>query len=195
MMKLLLGGTSDSTAILEVLDRLKIDVTSSVVTDYGRHLASKYGQPVIQGRLTAEDMVAFIKENDVDEIIDAILLRISGQAVVNLLMVGGLLPVIGVPVPLKPAPASAPLPCCIKTSTIIDKEEKILIIQIRVLNATIMFSSFLCGADNSAERFIFQRCASDKSAIDMRHAKNFGGIGIVYAAAIKNADISIVATQ
>ena len=71
MMKLLLGGTSDSTAILEVLDRLKIDVTSSVVTDYGRHLASKYGQPVIQGRLTAEDMVAFIKENDVDEIIDA----------------------------------------------------------------------------------------------------------------------------
>ncbi len=76
MMKLLLGGTSDSTAILEVLDRLKIDVTSSVVTDYGRHLASKYGQPVIQGRLTAEDMVAFIKENDVDEIIDAtILLR------------------------------------------------------------------------------------------------------------------------
>ena len=77
MMKLLLGGTSDSTAILEVLDRLKINVTSSVVTDYGRHLASKYGQPVIQGRLTAEDMVAFIKENDVDEIIDAtILLRI-----------------------------------------------------------------------------------------------------------------------
>ena len=63
MMKLLLGGTSDSTAILEVLDRMKIDVTSSVVTDYGRHLASKYGQPVIQGRLTAEDMVAFIKEN------------------------------------------------------------------------------------------------------------------------------------
>ena len=50
-------------AILEVLDRLKIDVTSSVVTDYGRHLASKFGQPVIQGRLTAEDMVAFIKWN------------------------------------------------------------------------------------------------------------------------------------
>ena len=38
MMKLLLGGTSDSTAILEVLDRLKIDVTSSVVTDYGLSL-------------------------------------------------------------------------------------------------------------------------------------------------------------
>ena len=55
MMKLLLGGTSDSTAILEVLDRLKINVTSSVVTDYGRHLASKFGQPVIQGRRTAED--------------------------------------------------------------------------------------------------------------------------------------------
>ena len=99
------------------------------------------------------------------------------------------------PVPLKPAPASAPLPCCIKTSTIIDKEEKILIIQIRVLNATIMFSSFLCGADNSAERFVFQRCAPDKCAIDMRHAKNFGGVLFINAAAVKDADINTFTTQ
>lgn len=71
MMKLLLGGTSDSTAILQLLKELDIPVTSSVVTDYGKHLASQFGQPVIQGRLTAEDMVAYIKANHVDEIIDA----------------------------------------------------------------------------------------------------------------------------
>ncbi|MBS4749711.1 precorrin-6A reductase [Granulicatella sp. zg-ZJ] len=71
MMKLLFGGTSDSTAILGLLNELNISVTTSVVTDYGKHLASKYGQPVIQGRLTAEDMVSFIKENNVDEIIDS----------------------------------------------------------------------------------------------------------------------------
>ncbi|MBF0777641.1 precorrin-6A reductase [Streptococcus cuniculi] len=71
MMKLLLGGTSDSTAILELLNDMEISVTTSVVTDYGKHLAAKFGQPVIQGRLTAEDMVAFIQNNQVDEIIDA----------------------------------------------------------------------------------------------------------------------------
>lgn len=71
MMKLLLGGTSDSTAILKLLKELNIPVTSSVVTDYGRHLASQFGQAVIQGRMSAEDMANFIKCNHVDEIIDA----------------------------------------------------------------------------------------------------------------------------
>lgn len=71
MMKLLFGGTSDSTAILQLLKENNISVTSSVVTDYGKHLASQFGQPVIQGRLSAEDMVSFIKEHQVDEIIDA----------------------------------------------------------------------------------------------------------------------------
>lgn len=71
MMRLLLGGTSDSTAILSLFKDLSLPVTTSVVTDYGRHLASQFGQPVIQGRLTAEDMVAYIKEHAVSEIIDA----------------------------------------------------------------------------------------------------------------------------
>lgn len=71
MMKLLLGGTSDSTDILALLNDLEIAATTSVVTDYGRHLASKFSQPVIQGCMTAEDMVRFIKEHQIDEIIDA----------------------------------------------------------------------------------------------------------------------------
>ena len=71
MMKLLFGGTAESTEILEFLSQQNIPVTTSVVSDYGRHLASKFGQDVVQGRMTADQMVAFIKENDVDEIIDA----------------------------------------------------------------------------------------------------------------------------
>ena len=71
MIKLLFGGTAESTEILEFLSQQNIPVTTSVVSDYGRHLASKFGQDVVQGRMTADQMVAFIKENDVDEIIDA----------------------------------------------------------------------------------------------------------------------------
>ena len=71
MMKLLFGGTAESTEILEFLSQQNIPVTTSVVSDYGCHLASKFGQNVVQGRMTADQMVAFIKENDVDEIIDA----------------------------------------------------------------------------------------------------------------------------
>ena len=71
MIKLLFGGTAESTEILEFLSQKNIPVTTSVVSDYGRHLASKFGQDVVQGRMTADQMVAFIKENDVDEIIDA----------------------------------------------------------------------------------------------------------------------------
>ena len=71
MMKLLFGGTAESTEVLEFLSQKNIPVTTSVVSDYGRHLASKFGQDVVQGRMTAQDMVDFIKKNEVDEIIDA----------------------------------------------------------------------------------------------------------------------------
>ena len=71
MMKLLFGGTAESTEVLEFLSQKNIPVTTSVVSDYGRHLASKFGQNVVQGRMTAQDMVDFIKQNEVDEIIDA----------------------------------------------------------------------------------------------------------------------------
>ena len=50
MIKLLFGGTAESTEILEFLSQQNIPVTTSVVSDYGRHLASKFGQDVVQGR-------------------------------------------------------------------------------------------------------------------------------------------------
>lgn len=68
---LLLGGTSDSTAILSLLAEKNLPVVTSVVTDYGRHLASQFGQEVIQGRLNATEMVAVIEGYEIDLIIDA----------------------------------------------------------------------------------------------------------------------------
>ena len=55
--------------ILEFLSQKNIPVTHlCCVGLYGRHLASKFGQDVVQGRMTADQMVAFIKEDDIDEI-------------------------------------------------------------------------------------------------------------------------------
>lgn len=71
MKTLLLGGTSDSTAILALYHELGKEVITSVVTDYGRHLAAQYGQAVHQGRLTAKDMITFVKENHISHIVDA----------------------------------------------------------------------------------------------------------------------------
>lgn len=70
-MRLLFSGTSEGTEVAKLLHEMKLDVTISVVTDYGRHLASKYGQPVIQGRMSQDDMVAYIEKNNITEIIDA----------------------------------------------------------------------------------------------------------------------------
>ncbi|MBF0779519.1 precorrin-6A reductase [Granulicatella sp. 19428wC4_WM01] len=71
MMRLLFSGTSDGTEVAKLLFDLDLDVTISVVTDYGRLLASKFGQPVIQGRMTQDDMVQYIQDNHITEVIDA----------------------------------------------------------------------------------------------------------------------------
>ncbi|MVX58097.1 precorrin-6A reductase [Streptococcus danieliae] len=71
MTYLLLGGTSDSQSILALFASLNLPVITSVVTDYGRHLAFQYGQPVIQGRMTAEQMLALVKDRGIRGILDA----------------------------------------------------------------------------------------------------------------------------
>lgn len=67
---LLLGGTSDSLRVLDYLGEKGHWVVTSVVTDYGRILAEKHGQPVIQGRLTAQQMVAYMQEQSIDLLLD-----------------------------------------------------------------------------------------------------------------------------
>ena len=51
----------------------------------------------------------------------------------------------------KVAPASAPLPCCSNTNTTTDKAEIILIIQIRVLKASIFFLRGLRCVDDGGK--------------------------------------------
>lgn len=67
---LLLGGTSDSLRVIDYLGEKGHWVVTSVVTDYGRILAEKHGQPVIQGRLTAQQMVAYMQEQSIDLLLD-----------------------------------------------------------------------------------------------------------------------------
>ncbi|EHV0153401.1 TPA: precorrin-6A reductase [Enterococcus faecalis] len=70
-MILVLGGTSDSLGIAEQLEQEGRNVCFSVVSDYGEQLALKKVSHVVKGRLTKEDMVRFIQENQVDVLLDA----------------------------------------------------------------------------------------------------------------------------
>lgn len=71
-MILVLGGTSDSLEICSELNKIfNLKYTLSVTTEYGKELANGYARNVILGKLTKEDMVKFIKDNNVTQIIDA----------------------------------------------------------------------------------------------------------------------------
>lgn len=67
---LLLGGTSDSLKVLDFLGERGHSVVTSVVTDYGRLLAEKHGYPVIQGRLSADQMVDYLQKQSVELLVD-----------------------------------------------------------------------------------------------------------------------------
>lgn len=71
-MILILGGTSDSLAICDELNKNpNKEYILSVTTEYGRDLAQTHAKNVILGKLTTDDMVKFIKENNIEKIIDA----------------------------------------------------------------------------------------------------------------------------
>lgn len=70
-MILILGGTSDSLRIAEKLKKAGIDFYLSVVSDYGQNLAATVTDNVIKGRLSIEEMIAFIREHQVKQVIDA----------------------------------------------------------------------------------------------------------------------------
>lgn len=71
-MILVLGGTSDSLAICDELNKdCNKSYILSVTTEYGKDLASIHSKNIILGKLTKDDMVAFIKENNIETIIDA----------------------------------------------------------------------------------------------------------------------------
>lgn len=70
-MILVLGGTSDSIEICNLLNEKKVDYIVSVTTSYGEDLAKKCSNKIILKKMTIEDMVDFINENSIIKIIDA----------------------------------------------------------------------------------------------------------------------------
>ncbi len=70
-MILVLGGTSDSIGICNLLNQRQLDYTVSVTTAYGEKLAKQCTDKVILKKLTLKDMVDYIKKNNVTKIIDS----------------------------------------------------------------------------------------------------------------------------
>lgn len=70
-MILVLGGTSDSLKVCEKLNQLNQEYILSVTTNYGLELAKKHTKNIIVDRLTLDKMTKFIKDNDIDMIIDS----------------------------------------------------------------------------------------------------------------------------
>lgn len=70
-MILVLGGTSDSIEICNMLNQNKFDYVVSVTTSYGEKLAKQCTKKVILKKLTLEDMVDYISKNNITKIIDA----------------------------------------------------------------------------------------------------------------------------
>lgn len=71
-MILVFGGTSDSLEICDKINKfINLDYILSVTTNYGEDLARKIAKEVIVGKLSKEDMINFIKEKNINKIIDA----------------------------------------------------------------------------------------------------------------------------
>lgn len=69
-MILLLGGTSDAEKIAKTLQAEELAFVVSVATDYGVSVTQKYTENIVQGRLDAEEMAAFITKEQIDLVID-----------------------------------------------------------------------------------------------------------------------------
>ena len=71
-MILVLGGTSDSLKVCDRLTSMGIqEFVLSVATEFGRELAESHASEIINGKMDKDDMVEFIKENEVRQVIDA----------------------------------------------------------------------------------------------------------------------------
>lgn len=70
-MILVLGGTSDSIDVCNLLNKNQVNYVVSVTTSYGEKLAKEYANQVILKKLTLEDMVNYINKNGITKIIDS----------------------------------------------------------------------------------------------------------------------------
>ncbi|MBA1393173.1 precorrin-6A reductase [Lactobacillus sp. XV13L] len=70
-MILLLGGTSESLEIADILNRKKLNFVLSVVSEYGNELSHQHAKYVVQQILTADNFKEFCKKQSITYIIDA----------------------------------------------------------------------------------------------------------------------------
>lgn len=71
-MILVLGGTSDSLKICDRLSEIGInDFVLSVATEFGRELAESHAKEIINGKMDKEEMIGFIQDNKIRQVIDA----------------------------------------------------------------------------------------------------------------------------
>lgn len=69
-MILVLGGTSDSLKICEVLSTENIDFILSVTTDYGKEISIRYAKNLSVGKMNIDQMISFINKNKISAVID-----------------------------------------------------------------------------------------------------------------------------
>ena len=84
-MILLLGGTTESLEVADVLADKKVPFIISVISDYGAELASKHGQKVAKITFTSENFPIFCHEHHIDFILDAThpFARVISQLVID----------------------------------------------------------------------------------------------------------------
>ncbi|MEJ8555285.1 cobalt-precorrin-6A reductase [Tepidibacter sp. Z1-5] len=70
-MILVLGGTSDSLKICDLLNKMGKSYILSVATEYGREISKKYCKYINVARLDKYGMIKFIKQNNIETIVDA----------------------------------------------------------------------------------------------------------------------------
>lgn len=70
-MILVLGGTSDSIKICNLLNELNKGYIVSVTTNYGADLASKVAENIVIKRMDRDYMIKFMKENNINLVIDS----------------------------------------------------------------------------------------------------------------------------
>ncbi len=70
-MILVLGGTSDSLKICDLLNELGKSYILSVATEYGKEISKNYCKDINVARLDKKDMIKFVKKNNIETIVDA----------------------------------------------------------------------------------------------------------------------------
>lgn len=70
-MILVLGGTSDSIKVCNLLNEIKKDYIVSVTTNYGADLARKCAKNIVIKKMDKDYMTNFMKENNIELVIDS----------------------------------------------------------------------------------------------------------------------------